>query len=91
MEQNVKTLLEQFRTIAANPKKAVEDHKAETGKGAIGMMPVYAPKRWSTPTGFLPVGLWGGNRPVSKARTLSASLCLLHHAAGYGAGVRRRL
>ena len=69
MEQNVKTLLEQFRTIAANPKKAVEDHKAETGKGAIGMMPVYAPEEMVHATGFLPVGLWGGNRPVSKART----------------------
>ena len=69
MEQNVKTLLEQFRTIAANPKKAVEDHKAETGKGAIGMMPVYAPEEMVNATGFLPVGLWGGNRPVSKART----------------------
>ena len=69
MEQNVKTLLEQFRTIAAKPKKAVEDHKAETGKGAIGMMPVYAPEEMVHATGFLPVGLWGGNRPVSKART----------------------
>ena len=69
MEQNVKTLLEQFRAIAADPRKAVEDHKAETGRGAIGMMPVYAPEELVHATGFLPVGLWGGNRPVSKART----------------------
>ena len=68
MEQNVKTLLEQFRAIAASPRKAVEEHRARTGKGAIGMMPVYAPEELVHATGFLPVGLWGGNRPVSKAR-----------------------
>ena len=69
MNETVTNLLAQFRAIAANPRKAVEDHKAATGKGAIGMMPVYAPEELVHATGFLPVGLWGGNRPVSKART----------------------
>lgn len=68
MEENVKALLEQFRAIAGDPKKAVADHLAETGKGAIGMMPIYAPEELVHATGFLPVGLWGGSRPVTKAR-----------------------
>ena len=69
MEENVKALLEQFRAIAGDPRKAVADHLAETGKGAIGMMPIYAPEELVHATGFLPVGLWGGSRPVTKART----------------------
>ena len=69
MEENVKALLEQFRAIAGDPRKAMADHLAETGKGAIGMMPIYAPEELVHATGFLPVGLWGGSRPVTKART----------------------
>ena len=69
MEENIKALLEQFRAIAGDPRKAVADHLAETGKGAIGMMPIYAPEELVHATGFLPVGLWGGSRPVTKART----------------------
>lgn len=69
MEENIKALLEQFRAIAGDPKKAMADHLAETGKGAIGMMPIYAPEELVHATGFLPVGLWGGSRPVTKART----------------------
>lgn len=68
MEENIKALLEQFRAIAGDPRKAVADHLAETGKGAIGMMPIYAPEELVHATGFLPVGLWGGSRPVTKAR-----------------------
>ena len=68
MEENVKALLEQFKAIAGDPRKAVADHLAETGKGAIGMMPIYAPEELVHATGFLPVGLWGGSRPVTKAR-----------------------
>ena len=40
----VDTLLNQFKDIAANPKKAMDDYKNETGKGAIGIMPLYAPE-----------------------------------------------
>ena len=69
MEENIKALLEQFRAIAGDPQKAMADHLAETGKGAIGMMPIYAPEELVHATGFLPVGLWGGSRPVTKART----------------------
>ena len=66
---NIESILDQFKKIAANPKKAVADYQTETGKGAIGMMPIYAPEEMVHATGYLPVGLWGGNQPISKART----------------------
>jgi benzoyl-CoA reductase/2-hydroxyglutaryl-CoA dehydratase subunit BcrC/BadD/HgdB len=66
---NIKSILNQFKEISMNPKKAVADYQAETGKGVIGMMPIYAPEEIVHATGYLPIGLWGGNQPISKART----------------------
>lgn len=68
MQQNVKKLLAQFKAIAAGPRKMLEDYQKETGRGAIGILPVYSPEELVHATGFLPIGLWGANRPVSKAR-----------------------
>ena len=73
----VETILSQLKDIAANPKKAMDDFKAETGKGAVGVMPIYAPEEMIHATGFLPMGLWGAQgKTVSKARTyLPAFAC----------------
>lgn len=73
----VETILSQLKDIAANPKKAMDDFKAETGKGAVGIMPIYAPEEMVHATGFLPMGLWGAQgKTISKARTyLPAFAC----------------
>lgn len=74
--QKINTVLKQFRDIAANPRKMMEDYQAETGKGAIGIMPLYSPEELVHATGYLPMGLWGANRPVTKARAyLPAFAC----------------
>ena len=39
----VDTIISELQAIASNPKKAMDDYKAETGKGAVGMVPVYTP------------------------------------------------
>ncbi len=57
-----------LQSIAANPKKAVADYTKETGKGAVGIMPVYSPEEMIHAAGFLPVGMWGGQKTISKAR-----------------------
>jgi bcr-type benzoyl-CoA reductase subunit C len=70
------SILDQFIDIASNPKKAVEDYRAQTGKGAIGIFPVYSPEEIVYATGCLPVGLWGGQRSIKKASTyLPAYAC----------------
>jgi len=72
----VETILSQFAAIAANPKKAMDDYKAETGKGAIGILPLYAPEELIHATGYLPMGIWGGQKQITKARTyLPAFAC----------------
>ena len=40
----IDTLISELQAIASNPKKAMDDYKAETGKGAVGMVPVYTPE-----------------------------------------------
>ena len=65
----VEDILKQLADVAANPKKAMDDYKAETGKGAIGIMPLYAPEELVHATGYLPMGIWGGQKQIAKART----------------------
>ncbi|MDD3394867.1 MAG: 2-hydroxyacyl-CoA dehydratase [Clostridia bacterium] len=73
----VEAILSQLKDIAANPKKAMDDYKAETGKGAVGIMPIYAPEEMIHATGYLPMGIWGAQgKSISKARTyLPAFAC----------------
>lgn len=66
----VEAILSQLKDIEANPKKAMDDYKAETGKGAVGIMPIYAPEEMVHATGYLPMGIWGAQgKTISKART----------------------
>ena len=44
----VEAILSQLKEVAANPKKAMDDYKAETGKGAVGIMLSTLPKKWYT-------------------------------------------
>ncbi|GHU04932.1 r-phenyllactate dehydratase small subunit [Alphaproteobacteria bacterium] len=61
----VKTL----KTIGSDPKKAADDSKKAGFKGAVGVMPVYAPEEIVYAAGYLPVGMWGAQKKaISKAR-----------------------
>lgn len=65
IDEIVKTL----KTIGSDPRKAVEDFKKEGGKGAVGVMPLYAPEEIVYAAGYLPVGMWGAQKkPIAKAR-----------------------
>ncbi|MDY0241159.1 MAG: 2-hydroxyacyl-CoA dehydratase family protein [Rhodospirillaceae bacterium] len=62
-----------FRAVADRPAEAPALHKARTGKGAIGVFPVYAPEEIVHASGFLPVGLWGGSVRISRAQAFLPS------------------
>lgn len=69
-------ILKELEHVSENPKEAVEAFKKETGKGAVGIMPVYSPEELVHAAGYLPVGIWGGQKTVSKARAyLPAFAC----------------
>lgn len=64
----IQAIIGQLEAVAGNPKKAVADYKAETGKGAVGVVYVYGPEEIIHAAGYLPVGMWGTSKPISKAR-----------------------
>ena len=68
--RTAKEIINEFKAIADNPRKAMDDYKKETGKGAVGIMPVYCPEEIVHAAGYLPIGMWGAqNKQISKART----------------------
>lgn len=68
--RTAKEIINEFKAIADNPRKAMDDYKKETGKGAIGIMPVYCPEEIVHAAGYLPIGMWGAQKKqISKART----------------------
>ena len=73
----VETIVANFKAIASNPKKAIADAQAKTGKPAVGVLPVYTPEEIIYAAGALPVGCWGkATKTISKARTyLPAFAC----------------
>lgn len=64
----IDTIISELQAIASNPRKAMNDYKAETGKGAVGIAPVYAPEELVYAAGRLPIGCWGGQTEISNAR-----------------------
>jgi bcr-type benzoyl-CoA reductase subunit C len=58
----------QLEYVASHPKEAVEQYRKDTGRGAVGIIYVYGPEEIIHAAGYLPVGLWGGHLPISKAR-----------------------
>lgn len=72
----INEIINKLQAIVANPKKVVEDYKKETGKGVIGILPLYAPEEIIHAAGYLPVGIWGGQTSIKKAGTyLPAFAC----------------
>ena len=68
--RTAKEIINEFKAIADNPRKAMDDYQKETGKGAVGIMPVYCPEEIVHAAGYLPIGMWGAQKKqISKART----------------------
>ena len=66
----IEDIISHLNTIAENPAKAIEDYKKVTGKGAVGVMPLYVPEEIIHAAGYLPVGMWGARKKeISRART----------------------
>jgi bcr-type benzoyl-CoA reductase subunit C len=52
---------------ARNPRQTITDAMAQTGKKAVGWLPVYAPEELIAAAGFIPIGMWGGQVTIQKA------------------------
>ncbi len=58
-----------FKDVIGHPKKYIMKHMEETRQKAIGCMPLYTPEELVLATGMFPVGVWGSNTELSKAKT----------------------
>ena len=68
--RTAKEIINEFKAIDDNTRNAMDDYKKETGKGAVGIMPVYCPEEIVHAAGYLPIGMWGAQKKqISKART----------------------
>lgn len=65
----IREIINELGYISENPKEAIKLHKEKTGKGAVGIMPLYAPEEIVYASGYLPIGIWGAQKEVAKART----------------------
>ncbi len=63
----VQTLLDQFKEISENMRKYL-DKALDSGKKAVGIFPYYAPEEIVYAAGMLPLGVWGGQGPIEKAK-----------------------
>lgn len=63
----LKQLLEQFRDISDNMRKYLDKALSE-GKKAVGIFPYYAPEEIVYAAGILPLGVWGGQGPIERAK-----------------------
>ncbi len=70
---SVESMVKEFQTIAASPKKQLEKYKAD-GKKVIGVLPYYAPEELVYAAGMVPMGIWGSNtKTISRAKEYCAT------------------
>ena len=39
--RTIDSIIAELQAVASNPKKAMDDYKKATGKGAVGIMPLF--------------------------------------------------
>ena len=88
----IEAIISQLNTIAENPAKAIEDYKKATGKGAVGVMPLYVPEE------IIHASRLSSCRHVGRTekgniqgKNVSATICLLHYAVRHGIAAGRSL
>ncbi len=72
------TLQEQILELenwGRTPKATIATAMAETGKKAMGCCPIYLPEEIVYASGLLPVGMWGGQLPLSEVDRYIQGFC----------------
>lgn len=62
-------MIQELCAVADAPGKSIRSTLASTGKRAVGWVAPYAPEEIIYAAGCIPVGLWGGQVELRKART----------------------
>ena len=70
----VKELIAKFEYAANNPNALLDGYLKE-GKKVIGCFPVYTPKEIVHASGMIPMGTWGGNTAIERAKEYFPAFC----------------
>lgn len=63
----IRELLDKFKNISEDMRGCI-DKALKDGKKVVGIFPYYAPEEIVYAAGILPVGVWGGQGPIEKAK-----------------------
>ena len=66
---NYQDIIRQLTAVAESPKASILASCEKNGKRAVGCVAPYAPEEIIYAAGCIPVGLWGGQIELKKART----------------------
>ena len=70
----VKELIAKFEYAANNPNALLDEYLKE-GKKVIGCFPVYTPREIVHAGGMIPMGTWGGNTSIERAKEYFPAFC----------------
>lgn len=69
--RTINEIINEFRHYTASPAGTMKEYREKTGKGVIGVMPVYCPEEIIHAAGFLPMGIWGAPKiSITKAHAV---------------------
>ena len=68
-------ILDSLIEASAHPLRQVKEFKARTGGKAVGCFPEYVPAELVYAAGMFPVGLWGGQVEISRAKEYVPAFC----------------
>ncbi len=72
---NLKLMLEELQTFAANPQIMMNNYLSE-GKKVIGCFPIYAAEELVHAAGMIPMGIWGGQvNPALAGQYVPIFIC----------------
>ena len=68
-------ILDILSEAAKHPLRALREFKANTGGKAVGCFPEYTPAELVYAAGMFPIGLWGGQVEISRAKEYVPAFC----------------
>lgn len=79
-------IIDSLTEISRHPRRQLMELKARTGKKAVGCFPEYVPAELVYAAGMLPIGLWGGQTEISRAKEYIPAFCcsVLQSALEFG-------
>ncbi|MDR1130824.1 MAG: 2-hydroxyacyl-CoA dehydratase family protein [Oscillospiraceae bacterium] len=68
-------ILDLLIDAAKHPLRQLQTFKARTGRMAVGCFPEYVPAELVYAAGMFPIGLWGGQTEISRAKEYVPAFC----------------